>query len=268
MPMPSPKAMSHITLDVDAYLERIKYQGAIDVSGKTLRSLHISHTLTVPFENLDIHLGQPIVLEPEALFDKIVRRKRGGYCHELNGLFALVLKQIGFAVEYHMARVIYGAKSLRPRTHQILLVNADEQAWIVDVGFGGYGLIAPFPLQTGIVDRQFSEQFQLVTDELYGYTLQYQAQEQWQNLYGFTLETYLPIDYVPANYLASTSPDSLFTQRKICTMPTSKGRLFLVDRKLKIISNGKTQELEAKSNREYLDLLREYFGIEIDADFT
>lgn len=260
--------MSNPTLDIDAYLERIKYQGSIEVSGKTLQDLHISHTCNVPFENLDIHLGQPIQLEPDALFDKIVRRKRGGYCHELNGLFALMLKQIGFSVEYHMARVIYGAKSLRPRTHQLLLVTVDEQQWIADVGFGGYGLIAAFPLKNGIVDRQFAEQFKLVTDEFYGFILQNRTQEQWQNLYGFTLETYLPVDYIPANYMASTSPDSLFTQRKICTMPTPQGRIFLVDRKLKILSEGKTQEYEAKNSREYLDLLDKYFGIKIEAEFA
>lgn len=259
--------MADSTLDIDAYLERIRYQGAIELTGATLRNLHIAHTFAVPFENLDIHLNQRIALEPDALFDKIVRCQRGGYCHELNGLFALALKQIGFPVEYHMARVMYGAKSLRPRTHQILLVMADEQPWIVDVGFGGHGLIAAFPFTVGAIDRQFSEQFRLITDELYGFVLQYQTQERWQNLYGFTLETYLPIDYVPANYLASTSPDSLFTQRKICTIPTPQGRIFLIDGKLKIIENGKTQEFEAKDNREYLALLRKYFGIKVDANF-
>lgn len=260
--------MSNPTLDIDAYLERINYQGSIDVSGKTLQELHISHTCNVPFENLDIHLGQPILLEPDVLFNKIVRRKRGGYCHELNGLFALVLKQIGFSVAYHMGRVIYGAKSLRPRTHQLLLVTVDDQQWIADVGFGGNGLIAACPLKNGIIDRQFAEQFQLVTDEFYGLILQNRTQDQWQNLYGFTSETYLPIDYVPANYMASTSPDSLFTQRKICTMPTPQGRIFLVDRKLKFIHEGKTQEYEAKNSREYLDLLDKYFGIKIDASFS
>lgn len=259
--------MNDSTLDLDAYLQRIKYQGTIDVSWQTLQNLHTSHIFNIPFENLDIHLGKPILLEPEALFDKIVRRKRGGYCHEMNGLFALVLQQIGFSVEYHMARVMYGAKSLRPRTHQMLLVTIDEQQWIADVGFGGHGLIAPLRLESGIVEQQFTEQFQLIQDERYGFVLQSRSQEEWQNLYAFTLETYLPIDYVPANYMASTSPDSLFTQRKICTVPTPQGRIFLVDRKLKITSHGKTQELEAKTNDEYLDLLSKYFGINIHADF-
>jgi N-hydroxyarylamine O-acetyltransferase len=260
--------MSNPTLDIDAYLKRISYQGEIDVSWKTLQNLHIAHAFNVPFENLDIHLGKPISLEPEILFDKIVRQRRGGYCHELNGLFALVLKQIGFAVEYHMARVMYGAKSLRPRTHQLLLVTVEDQQWIADVGFGGHGLIAPLLLKPGRVDHQFLERFQILIDKQYGFVLQYQSRNHWKNLYGFTLETYLPIDYVPVNYMASTSPDSLFTQRKICTMPTSQGRIFLVDRKLKIISAGKTQELEVKNNREYLELLNEYFGIEIYADFS
>ena len=260
--------MNDSTLDLDAYLERIKYQGTINVSCQTLQNLHTSHTFNIPFENLDIHLGKPILLEPEALFDKIVRRERGGYCHELNGLFALMLKQIGFSVEYHMARVMYGAKSLRPRTHQMLLVTIDQQQWIADVGFGGHGLIAPLRLESGMVEQQFSEQFQLIKDERYGFVLQSRNQEEWQNLYAFTLETYLPIDYIPANYMASTAPDSLFTQRKICTIPTPQGRIFLVDRKLKITSNGKIQETEAKTNDEYLDLLSKYFGIKIHADFT
>lgn len=260
--------MNDAMLDLDAYLERIQYQGAIDISWQTLQNLHISHTLHVPFENLDIHLGQPIVLEPTALFDKIVRRKRGGYCHETNGLFALMLRQIGFSVEYHMARVMYGAKSLRPRSHQLLLITIEQQQWIADVGFGGHGLIAPFVLKSGIPEQQFTEQFQIILDEFYGYILQYQTHNQWQNLYAFTSETYLPIDFVPANYMASTSPDSLFTQRKICTMPTLQGRIFLVDRKLKITSDGKTQDFEVETNDEYLELLNKYFGIAIDADFS
>jgi len=259
--------MNDATLDLDAYLERIQYQGAIDISWQTLQNLHMAHTLQVPFENLDIHLGQPIVLEPTTLFDKIVRRKRGGYCHEINGLFALMLQQIGFPVEYHMARVMYGAKSLRPRSHQLLLVTLEQQQWIADVGFGGYGLIAPLELKCGIPEQQFTEEFQITLDESYGYVLQCRNQNQWQNLYAFTSETYLPIDFVPANYMASTSPDSLFTQRKICTIPTPQGRIFLVGRKLKVTSNGKTQDFEIKTNDEYLQVLNQYFGIAIDADF-
>lgn len=262
------RIINNKALDIDAYLERIKYQGPIDVSLKTLQRLHISHTLNVPFENLDIHLGRRISLEPDALFHKIVRQKRGGYCYEMNGLFALVLKQIGFQVEYHMARIMYGYKLIRPRSHQLLVITIDDNRWIADVGFGGHGLIAPLPLKNLITESQFSEKFRLVINELQGFVLQCQIQNQWQNLYSFTLETYLPVDYAPVNYVASTSPDSLFTRKKICTMPNIKGRTVLTNMKLKITSNGKIQESEAKNNDEYLLMLKEHFGIEIQADFT
>lgn len=84
--------------DIKAYLNRIGYEGAVNPSSDTLRALHLAHVLTVPFENLDIHLGRSISIEPEALFRKIVLARRGGYCFELNGLFALLLEQLGFSV--------------------------------------------------------------------------------------------------------------------------------------------------------------------------
>src|SRR6185295_18386444 len=83
-------------LNTDAYLKRINYTGPLNPSAETLRNLHLAHLLAVPFENLDIHLGRPIVLEDAALFDKIVERRRGGFCYELNGLFCWLLRELGF----------------------------------------------------------------------------------------------------------------------------------------------------------------------------
>ena len=89
-------AATDIRLNVGAYLERIGYDGPLAPTAETLRRLHVAHLLAVPFENLSIHAGEAVVLDDESLFDKVVRRRRGGFCYELNGLFAALLRSVGF----------------------------------------------------------------------------------------------------------------------------------------------------------------------------
>src|SRR5688500_2931419 len=99
-------------LDVNAYLNRIGYQGPLEPSAQTLRDLHVAHLRTVPFENLSIHSHEPIVLDDAALFEKVVQRRRGGFCYELNGLFTALLRSLGFEVEMLSAAVA------RPRSEE------------------------------------------------------------------------------------------------------------------------------------------------------
>ena len=120
----------------EAYLDRIAYRGSLALNAETLRQLHLAHLLTVPFENLSIHLGEPIVLDDEALFDKVVRRRRGGFCYEWNGLFAALLRALGFSVTMISAGVINASGEVSPEfDHMALLVHLD-QCWLADVGFG------------------------------------------------------------------------------------------------------------------------------------
>ncbi|WHZ15703.1 MAG: N-hydroxyarylamine O-acetyltransferase [Nitrospira sp.] len=254
--------------DRPAYFTRIGYEGSVDHSAEILRALHLAHVLTVPFENLDIHLGQPISLEPVDLFRKIVVNRRGGYCFELNGLFALLLEDLGFAVTRLAARVLYGAEGVRPRSHQALLVSVGEERWVVDVGFGGNGLREPFLLTIGQEQQQGPDRFRLVTDGRGDYLLQCEIDGAWTDLYSFTLEPNLPVDYTFANYYHSHSPDSLFTQRLICTVPTLKGRTIFTDRWLKIRSDGATRELHVKDQEECRQLLQEHFGLTIKDDLS
>jgi N-hydroxyarylamine O-acetyltransferase len=123
-------------IDVPAYLRRIGYGGPLAPAIDTLRGLHWAHLLTVPFENFDIHLGRPIVLDEIRFFDKIVGGRRGGFCYELNGLFAALLHALGFDVTLHSARVHEGNGRYGPEfDHLVLVVYLDER-WLVDVGFG------------------------------------------------------------------------------------------------------------------------------------
>ena len=250
-------------VDRDVYLARIGYEGALTLSIETLRGLHRAHVMTVPFENLDIHLGRAISLDPADLFRKIVVDRRGGYCFELNGLFALLLEDVGFAVTRLAARVSSGAEGVRPRSHQLLMVTLGSTAWIVDVGFGGHGLLEPLRLMVGEEARQGHECFRLVAGERGEYLLQGEREGAWMDLYSFGLDACLPVDYTFASYYHSHSPDSLFMQKRICTMPTPEGRKTLTDMVLKVRGGGDTQERQI-SDEEYKQLLRQHFGLIIN----
>ncbi len=252
---------------IQAYLTRTGYDGALDVSAETLCRLHMAHTLHVPFENLDIHLGREISLEPNDLFNKIVTQRRGGYCYEMNGLFALVLESLGFEVKRLMARIISGYPQTRPLTHQVLLVTINGDRWMADVGNGRTGIIAPLHLENDVPVQQFTGCYRLLTQDGYRFVYQFQDARRWDDGYAFTLESYLPVDYIPANFYNSHSPDSRFVQHKFCTMPTTEGRVTLNELDLKITRNGETQVTTAASMDEYHAMLRKYFGIEIAGEF-
>ncbi len=250
-------------VDRDVYLARIGYEGALTLSIETLRGLHRAHVMTVPFENLDIHLGRAISLDPADLFRKIVVDRRGGYCFELNGLFALLLEDVGFAVTRLAARVSSGAEGVRPRSHQLLMVTLGNTSWIVDVGFGGHGLLEPLRLVFGEEARQGHECFRLVAGERGEYLLQGEREGAWVDLYSFGLDACLPVDYTFASYYHSHAPDSLFMQKRICTMPTPEGRKTLTDMVLKVRGGGDTQERQI-SDEEYKQLLQQHFGLIIN----
>src|SRR5882762_2856663 len=123
-------------LKIKAYLERINYHGALAPSAETLRDLQVAHLLTVPFENLSIHAGEPIVLEDEALFTKIVTSRRGGFCYEANGLFAALLRALGFEVAMLSAEVANAEGEFGPNFDHMTLMVTRADRWLVDVGFG------------------------------------------------------------------------------------------------------------------------------------
>ncbi len=124
-------------MDVGAYLARIGYSGPPTPTLETLQGLHEAHYRTVPFENLDIALGRPIRLEETALFEKIVVRRRGGFCYELNGLFAALLRALGFRVTLLSAGVMSSRRrEFGPEFDHLSLRVALAEPWLADVGFG------------------------------------------------------------------------------------------------------------------------------------
>jgi N-hydroxyarylamine O-acetyltransferase len=247
-------------MNISAYLERINYQGATTPSAETLRALQLAHLLAVPFENLSIHAGEPIVLQDEALFKKIVGSRRGGFCYEVNGLFAALLRALGFDVTMLSAEVANadGVYS-QPFDHMTLMVQLDER-WLVDVGFGD-SFLEPLLLDDTNEQRRRDDVYRIATDGAFFVLLRREMNE-WKPQYRFTLQPHVYNDYAQMCHYHQTSPQSHFTQKRICSLPTDSGRITISDM-LWIETSRVTGRLERslESQEEYATVLRERFGI-------
>jgi N-hydroxyarylamine O-acetyltransferase len=136
-------------MDLEAYFARIGHDGPRTPDHATLTALVRAHLAAIPFENLDVQLRRPVSLDPQAIFDKLVTRRRGGWCYEQNGLFGRVLEALGYTVRRTSAgvmRQVRGEAALG--NHLMLVVTIEGRPWLVDVGFGGTQG-APLPLAPG-----------------------------------------------------------------------------------------------------------------------
>jgi len=246
-------------MDVQAYLDRINYHGSLAPHAETLRQLQIAHLMTVPFENLSIHAGEPIVLEDAALFRKIVNRRRGGFCYELNGLFAALLRALGFEVAMLSAQVADDEGTFsRDFDHMALMVTIEER-WLVDVGFGD-SFVEPLLLDKREAQAQGDRAYRIVA-EGERLIVQSRNKNEWKSEYRFTLEPYQYADYAEMCEYHQTSPLSHFTSGRVCSRLTPKGRVTLRDMNLITTELGERREQAAATQKEYAELLRKHFGI-------
>jgi len=251
-------------MDIQAYLARIQYFKPLKPDVQTLQGLHLAHMQSVPFENLDIGLKRPILLTEKALWEKIITQKRGGFCYELNGLFAWLLKQIGFEVTYLNARVYDRQGNLGiDFDHLALLVKPpnDSARWLADVGFGD-SFNEPLNFDEGSEQAQGLRAYQLerTTD---GYaTWQKNYDGSWERQYFFDLQPRaFPTDYESACSYHQTSPESSFTRGSIISRATPDGRISLEDGRLILTRNGQRSVRPIESNDEYRFLLQKYFDV-------
>jgi N-hydroxyarylamine O-acetyltransferase len=248
-------------LDVKAYLERINYTGALAPTAETLRALHVAHLLSVPFENLSIHAGEPIVLEDDALFAKIVGRGRGGFCYEANGLFAALLRALGFEVAMLSAEVAHAEGGFsQPFDHMTLMVSL-EQRWLADVGFGD-SFVEPLPLDDGDEHVQGRHAYRITRDGDYLVMQRREEGDEWKAQYRFTLRPHDYADYAERCRYQQTSPDSHFTKSRICSRATLDGRVTLSGmRFIETTAGGERRERALADEDEYAAVLRERFGV-------
>jgi N-hydroxyarylamine O-acetyltransferase len=246
--------------ELDAYLARIGAARPARADGAALRELQLRHLLAVPFENLSIHLGEPIVLEPAALLDKLVRRRRGGFCYELNGAFADLLSTLGFGVTLLAARVFGDGGPGPPFDHLALRIDTDSDgSWLADVGFGRH---SSYPLRLDSRDDQadpggtfrIAEAADGDLDVVRDGQPQYRLEPRARSL----------ADFEPTCWWQQTSPRSPFTRSLVCSLLTEDGRVTLSDRTLVRTAGDQREERTLTGDTEVLDAYRTRFGIALD----
>ena len=268
-------------MDVQRYLDRIAYTGPTTPTADTLRALHYAHLVAVPFENLDISAGRKIILDEDALIHKIVEHRRGGFCYELNGAFAALLKALGFQVTLLSARVGRSAGGVGRGKggegpefdHLALRVDLDE-AWLADVGFGE-SFLHPLLLEAGReqVDPAGTfrlTQFQPVQSDDPQDNRPKEGRLQveklgtnvrWKGQYSFSLVPRKLEDFAGMCHYHQTSLESYFTQSTVCSRATLDGRITLSEMKWIVTRNGRREERELADEEERRNVLRQYFGI-------
>jgi len=245
----------------DAYLKRINYQGIPKCDFETLHALQCMHLQIVPYENIDIVQGIPLSLKIEDLYEKIVTRRRGGYCFELNALFSWLLRGIGFNVVNYMARFLKDEPEIPMRRHRVMVVSCKEGDFLCDVGVGLVVPRRPLPFVHGKVDRQNGEKYIIEKDNFLGNVLYEWRNDTWRELYAFTVEPQLEQDFIAISYYCENHPESIFKAQEMVHIFTKTGRKSVAGKEVRLYENGSVDVLTPTSLAAYHDLLQLHFGI-------
>jgi N-hydroxyarylamine O-acetyltransferase len=257
--------MSH-TLNLDNYFKCIGYTGPRAPTLEVLKAIHRLHPRAIPFENLNPLTRRAVKLDLESVERKLVDDHRGGYCFEQNALLANVLIELGFQVTPLLGRVLWGREpdAVPPRTHMVLRIDVDNEAWIADVGFGSVTLTSPVRLTPGLAQRTDLGIFRLADashDALY---LEVQARDQtWSRVYRFDLHPVEWIDYETSNWYTSTSPEAVFANNLIVCRVLDDTRLTLLNDQLneRAADGGIVREQRLASADELAACLHDRFGL-------
>ena len=251
-------------MDLAAYFQRIGYRGRYQPNFALLSALTLAHTQSIPFENLDVLLGRPIALEPDALFQKLVVERRGGYCFEQNGLFLEVLRELGFQVTPISARVRLQRPRdfIPPRSHVFLRVELDGESWLTDVGVGGLSLTSPLRLATRAEQATLHEPRRIVQEDGRLFH-QVRFGAAWHDVCEFTLEEMPPIDRELANWYTSAHPSSHFKNRLVVARAAPEGqRLSILNDQFTLRERyGTATTSQITSAAGLLELLLKQFGL-------
>ena len=249
-----------MTLDLSAYFQRIGYEGSPKADRATLEALHVAHATSIPFENLAIQMGEGVSLDLDAIQDKLVRRRRGGYCFEQNSLFLAVLRELGFEADAFEARVRLGATAVLPRTHMLLRVKLDGADLLCDVGFGGQGLSHPVPMDGEAHGPAWRARRVAAEGPLR--VLQAKQAVAWSDLYAFEPVPRETVDFEMGNWWTSAHPTSRFVTTLTAQRVLPDGWIVLRNLSLTTVKLDSAEErvLEAAGIPK---VLREVFGLDI-----
>jgi N-hydroxyarylamine O-acetyltransferase len=248
-----------LNVEIKAYLQRINYVGEVRPTEATLRSLHRAHLFTVPFENLDIHFGRRIHCDEAHILQKILNEHRGGFCYELNGAFAALLRALGFRVTLLSGRVVREDGSLGPEFDHLTLRVDLEEAWLADAGFGE-GFLEPLRLESRVEQEQSGRAYRVTfIDNVFG--LEVMVEGKWKKEYAFTLQPRALSEFAGMCHYHQSSPESHFTRHRICSLATPEGRVTLSDEKLIETRGNLRHETLLSGDQEWRATLSERFGV-------
>lgn len=251
------------TDDVAGYLDRLEMSRDLAPSAETLRRLHVAHLHHVPFENLSLHLNEPIELAVGPLVDKIVRRGRGGFCYELNGAFAALLRAVGFDVAHLAARVVEEDRLGPPFDHMGLRVDVpgDPRPWFADVGFG-VSFLEPLRFEESVDQHDPLGTFRLEPAPHGDVDLHHDGA--WR--YRLELRPRALDEFAATCWYQQTSPASDFTSGPACSLQLpGGGRVTLAGRRLiRTAADGQRDERVLAADGEVLAAYREHFGIRLE----
>lgn len=266
------KSYSSMTeIQIASALSRIGLDPKRDLTptAELLREIQYAFCTTVPYENIDILRGIPLSLCEDALYDKIVTRRRGGYCFEINGFLAAFLRALGYTVTEYMARYLRGETEIPMRRHRVLGVETGagepHSRFICDAGIGQASFRYPLPFYRGAVSKQCGECYRVEKEDFFGWVISDcrktpEGEDEWRRFYSFTEEPQLGIDYIMPSFWCEMHPDSPFRGAYMLSIKTADGRKTLDGNVYRIFSGDGVTE-RVLSDAEIPRILSEVFGI-------
>ncbi len=248
--------------DLDAYLDRINYKGPRTPTYDTLAGILGAHIASIPFESFDVLLGRPIRLDPEGLQDKIVTRRRGGYCFEHGSLMYAALDKLGFAPVRHASRVVlFEPRHESVRQHMFLTVTIGGVTYVVDPGFGPFACSLPIPVDGTAVPS--SEPTHRLAREGGDWILYVMREGQPIQGWISTMEEEHPVDFEMMNYYISSHPASFFTHNILASAVTDGGRVNVMNQVVNVVRGGVAESAQLPDRKALRSLVAQHFGFDL-----
>ncbi len=249
-------------MDFKKYLEKFNIK-KLEHAEAFLKTLQYNHVTTVPYENLDLVNGKLLVLTPEAVYQKIIEGRRGGYCFELNCLLSAFLKANGFEVRDFLGRFLRGEEGVPMRRHRVAEVSLGEKRYIMDVGMGQAGPRHPLILEENLVQEQFGESYRFAFEDGLGWVLYSLVKGEWERLYCFTEERQYEIDFEAPSFFCERHPSSKFNKAPMVAIKTTDGRKTINGNDFKVFSADELVHIEENMTDErFYEVLDKEFNID------
>ncbi|MDW7656733.1 MAG: arylamine N-acetyltransferase [Bacillota bacterium] len=252
------------SIDAQTYFHRLGLAippGSLTCDRDLLNRLQYAHVTRIPYENLDILSGKDLPMTCEDQFSKMILGRRGGYCFELNGLFACLLQTIGYRITTYMGRYLRGETTIPMRRHRVIRTECNDGTFICDVGVGQQAPRFPLALVPDLVQEQFGETYKISREPFLGWVVYDLYKGQWRRFYSFTEEEQLDIDFVMPSFYCEKSPESIFNKSMMLSIKTEQGRKTIDGSTFRIFSPAGVHEEVISKPEQLIELMDLQFNL-------